>query len=394
MAHAPGLKSRRRGNRVAWYWIARRDLVQRGWRPRAVRLRHDTAEARAEACRRMQAQMLAWAARDRAENPTYDGSMRALSRAYQIEPTSPYARIEHTTRQTYDGYLRLIERTVGSRRVDALTAADFGRWFDQWSAPAAKNGPRRVVRAHHAMNMVRGLLTFGKSMRLPGCRDARDILSDMRFAGTAPRSACPTYEQVVAVIRAAHEMGMASIAIGQALQFDLCLRQYDVIGKWEPMRPARDYPLVARSQGWWGGVLWEDIDADWRLTKRTTKNGVTVSYDLRSHTLAFAELSRVPPDRRHGPVVIDERCGLPYTRKQYSLRWRRAADAAGLPATVWNRDSRAGGATEARAAGADVRDIAKATGHLDARTTETVYLRDAAEATKRVADARAKRRKT
>jgi integrase len=52
---------------------------------------------------------------------------------------------------------------------------------------------------------------------------------------------------------------------------------------------------------------------------------------------------------------------------------------AGVPATVWNRDLRAGGITEARQAGAPTDDVAKTAGHSSKRTTARVYDRDTLE---------------
>ena len=60
--------------------------------------------------------------------------------------------------------------------------------------------------------------------------------------------------------------------------------------------------------------------------------------------------------------------------------------------TVWNRDLRAGGITEAREAGAPTDDIAKLAGHADKRTTARIYDRDSLEAARRVASARTAQR--
>ena len=60
--------------------------------------------------------------------------------------------------------------------------------------------------------------------------------------------------------------------------------------------------------------------------------------------------------------------------------WRTIATVAGIERTVWNRDLRAGGITEARAAGAPMDDVAMTAGHNDKRTTARVYDRDRLEA--------------
>jgi hypothetical protein len=48
--------------------------------------------------------------------------------------------------------------------------------------------------------------------------------------------------------------------------------------------------------------------------------------------------------------------------------WRKVADAAGLPKTVCNKDSRAGGVTEGRKAGASLEDLRHHAGHSQIRS--------------------------
>jgi len=64
------------------------------------------------------------------------------------------------------------------------------------------------------------------------------------------------------------------------------------------------------------------------------------------------------------------------------------ASAAGIPHEIQNRDSRPGGITEARNAGAAKDDIRQHAGHADARTTD-IYIRESLESNNRVAVARA-----
>ena len=52
----------------------------------------------------------------------------------------------------------------------------------------------------------------------------------MRFKDT-PRKTVMPYEQVVAFILKAHELGRPELALAQAIQFEGMLRQIDVIGE-------------------------------------------------------------------------------------------------------------------------------------------------------------------
>jgi integrase len=104
------------------------------------------------------------------------------------------------------------------------------------------------------------------------------------------------------------------------------------------------------------------------------------------------ELASINDDARKGPLIVNRRTGLPYRQWYYRDLWHTVATAAGIERTVWNRDLRAGGITEAREAGAPTDDVAKTAGHSDKRTTARVYDRDRLEAARRVATARTKHR--
>jgi integrase len=84
----------------------------------------------------------------------------------------------------------------------------------------------------------------------------------------------------------------------------------------------------------------------------------------------------------------------PYRHEYFRVLWRKAAAKVGISATVWNRDTRAAGVTEARQAASPnepsniLDDVAKQAGHTTKRTTARVYDRDRLEAARRVAAAR------
>ena len=185
-------------------------------------------------------------------------------------------------------------------------------------------------------------------------------------------------------------MGRPSIALAQALQFELSLRQKDVIGEWDMADGVGG--ITAFGARWSGGVTWGDIDSDLILRKATTKNGTIGEWDLKRYPLVMSALESFQPlTDRIGPVVMDEPRGRPYTYRVFHNRWRQIADVSGLPAGVWNMDSRAGGITEGSDAGAPVGDLRLHATHSDVRTTER-YIRGALPASNRVADLRTAKR--
>jgi integrase len=94
------------------------------------------------------------------------------------------------------------------------------------------------------------------------------------------------------------------------------------------------------------------------------------------------------PTGRSGPLIVNPRTHLPYRHEYFRVLWHKCAAESGISRSIWNRDLRAGGITEARQAGAPTDDVAKTAGHASKRTTAKVYDRDTIEAARRVAKAR------
>ena len=93
-------------------------------------------------------------------------------------------------------------------------------------------------------------------------------------------------------------------------------------------------------------------------------------------------------------MVVDPKTGRPYTKDRFGQVWTNAAHTAGIPGDIWNRDLRAGAATEGREADAKTDDLKKVLGHTaGSKMTAAVYDRDKLEAHRRVAAARLAKRK-
>jgi integrase len=331
--------------------------------------------------------MVSWLAnQNEADKPiVFDGTIAGIIKHYQTHPESPYHELDDGSQRSYDHDLRVICRTVGERRVDRLNGIDFRRWYKQFKRPEREGGPERISRAHHLITTVRIIFSFGVELGLPHAKRVRDALSEIDFPDAPPRNQRVTYEQAVAVITKAHELGYPEIALAQALQFEGTLRQTDVIGKWQKKKSD---PNVRE---WGTGIVWSEISADRILKHRTGKRGREVLLDLKLYPLVVAELDRLAAVPRVGPVIIDSKTGEPFKYRVYARRWREIARAAGIPDDVWNRDSRAGGVTEGGDAGADIEDLRQHAGHANIRMTQR-YDRQTLVKTSRVAQARVKYR--
>ena len=372
----PGHKVRRnKDGSIRHGWAARHDLVKLGYTPKWVRLHYDfdnPAERllAAAQCRKLQAEMLAWASGIRSDDRAFDGTVAALVRAYQHDPASPYRGLKWNTRRTYDHVLGIIEKAFGQRALGVLRIGDFRRWYDEASKPKIDGGKLRVRKAHGIISMFRRLFTYGITAELPECARLAAILDAARFKQPGRRRVKLELVHVQAFVAKAIELNRVSLALGTALQFETTLRQRDVIGEWEPIPAGADQSgIVLRGRRWGRGITWSDISDEMTIVKETTKTGADVAHDLKLCPIVQSVLSKIPASSRIGPLIIDETVGRPYAEHAYSREWRAVARAAGVPDQVWNMDARAGGISEADDAGADLDSIRSAAGHSQASTT-------------------------
>jgi integrase len=171
------------------------------------------------------------------------------------------------------------------------------------------------------------------------------------------------------------------MAIGVAAQFELLLRQKDIIGDWGG----------ARGQKWTGYFTWENIPGwRWRMKTSKSKYRAAAQFDLASYSLLLPLLEAVPHEQRTGAIVKGEH-GLPVRERSYRKWFRQIARAAGIPDAVWSMDSRAGGATEAEEAGAEIDAIQGALTHSKKDTTLR-YIRRSSKKIADVAEARNRKR--
>jgi hypothetical protein len=399
-ASAPGLRLMRRKNgRIDPYWIARPDFVKQGYPVKTVPLGrfgdpNDPAVRReiAAECRRLYADMLEWPT---ARSSKWSvGTIGRLAHAFQTDPDSPYYETRVDTRTFYDRNIAVLMDDVGDRRLDTITGRDIRKWFRLWKRPAKPGGPPCHRRAYACIQTLRRVASYGCELRDPSSLALAAMLREMAFPAPPGRKSRMLHSHVAAFRAAAHGAGRASMALAVTLQFDLGLRQRDVIGEWvrDPHPPVGS--IRVRDWRWQFGLTWDQIDPAWLLTKPTSKsNGKTCAeHDLKLYPDALAELQRIPPERRVGPVVISEKTGLPYRDYQFLDAWHSLARPAGIPPGVRNMDARAGAVSEAFEAGAQAEDVMKAATHTQMSTTMG-YNRGSVVQSSRVAELRMKRRK-
>ena len=310
---------------------------------------------------------------------------------FKSTPNSQFHEVKRNTRKTYADSLKVIENTVGNQLVRNVTVVDVRRWWRNWRLPTSDGGPTRAKRAYDAVQNLRMILRFGYALNYPDCGSLVERLQMVRFEKPGAREKEMTAAQVTAFVRKALELGERDMAIGVAAQFELMLRQKDIIGEWNPTKPNVPHAVHFGDEMWTGQFRWDNIPG-WQLRLKTSKNRSAITFDLAGYPMLLPLLESVPHVERVGAIIKGEH-ELPIRERSYRKWFREIARKAGIPDEVWSIDSRAGAATEAYEAGADFKAISDHLTHAKSRTTVR-YIRASAKRVASVAKARAKSRET
>jgi hypothetical protein len=229
-----------------------------------------------------------------------------------------------------------IDQQIGEVSLNDVTVDHIMGWYRRWSA-AGKQLPTGY--AH--IQMIKALLRYGAGAEDPRCATLCGALRAIHFPHGNKTVQRINRAQVDAIRAAAHKMKWPSLALAQAFQFDLKLYDGQIIGEWVPLTEPGESAIQSRTIVWrWGtkrsrpakwlrGLQWSQIDEDHTL--RHEVNGKTVKIDLRRHPGIMAELKKLTPLPKSGPLIVYEKTGSPYTDAQYRWLWRRVATRPALP---------------------------------------------------------------
>ncbi len=186
---APGLKVKKNKDAtLRYYWEARTDAVKLGYKPTSIRLHYDDELQRAARCRILQAEMLAWlSAGNKFPVRRFDGTIGSAADLFASDQDSPYFGCKWNSQRLYDQGIKIIKSTVGARVVRELVGSDFQRWHRNWAKPATEDGPPRLHRAKHTMDVVRRIIAYGVICGYSDCVRADQILGKMRIAAPPAR---------------------------------------------------------------------------------------------------------------------------------------------------------------------------------------------------------------
>lgn len=407
----PGLRFDKNGRPM---WRATKAAVKARYPVKVVNLAElagDPGRLRSR-CERLQQEMMEWLAgrRDPAK-ASFDGTFRSLLDIYETHPKSSFQKLKPSSKVPYLSYVEMMRLEIGDCRIDETDGTEVETWFDYWadhSRPRGRNakkmighnnppepiddGKRYIAKARAAIAVLKAAVRFGVKLRHPGCAEFREVLRACQFQPLAPREVYATADQVAAARSAAHAIGHPRIAFCYALQFEGTVRQWDVRGQWLPMSDPRPSAVLGYGEKWIGPT-WANVDQNlilrWTPTKTEETTGAEVVVDLRACPMVMEELKFIPQDERKGPLIVNLKTALPFRDDTFGDIWRAVREKADIPSEIWNRDLRASGSTEARAADAKIDDLRKLMGHSKkSQTTGKVYDRAKLEAHRRIAAAR------
>jgi hypothetical protein len=187
-----------------------------------------------------------------------------LIRIYSTDPDSTFHRLRYHIRTAHAALLRRIGERHGPVSLQDIKARSIVAWHRDWIGP----GGSKVAAGHAFIAQLRTMVNFGATMLED--REAlrlAQILYGMRFQSSSPHAQRITADQATALRYEAHKEGWFSIALGQAFQFEVVLRQKDVIGEWVP----------------------ESKPGASEMLHKGEKNGSAVSCGLRSIVISFSD---------------------------------------------------------------------------------------------------------
>ena len=267
-------------------------------------------------------------------------TLKQLIEQYRSDPNSPFLDLQYQVRVKQDRLLARISQEYGNHQLRNIRTRTLLTWHKAWASGG------KIAMAYELMVRIRALFRFGYTMLEDReCRRLLDILKETRFRSLGPRSVQMTAEHARAIRATAHEhFGWHSIALAQALQFELLLSQKDVIGEWVPVGEPGKSDIVCQDQKWLRGLRWSNIDKDLILRHAVGSSGRIIEADLKTAPMVLEELKDYSEAiqsciKSSDPLVICDITGKPWSTAEFRRKWRLVAKKAGVPDIIKNRDS-------------------------------------------------------
>jgi hypothetical protein len=271
-------------------------------------------------------------------------TLKQLITLYRSDLDSPFQNLQYQVRVKQDRTLERISKEFGSHQLRSIKTRTLLAWHKAWSSGG------RIAAAYELVARLRAVFRFGFTMLEDReCKRLLEILRETRFRSLGPRLVQLTAEHVRAIRTLARDhFGWDSIALAQALQFELMLSQKDVIGEWVPVGEPGESDVVRDGQKWLRGLRWSNIDKNLILRHAVGSGGRPIEVDLKTAPMVLEELEAYGADTAdlpsRGPIVICDTNGWPWSTAEFRRKWRIVAKKAGVTDIVKNRDSVPAGA--------------------------------------------------
>ena len=210
-----------------------------------------------------------------------------LIEAYKTDHLSTFHKLRYCSKQDHNNILKRIVALYGDVDLRNINARTILSWYADWS----KDG--KIAMGQSFIKRFRTVLGFGLTLlEDEDCKRLRIVMSTLRFDGSKPRTEALTFQQVVQICKVAHHKKWHSIALAQAFQFELMLRQKDIIGEWTPKTEVESSNIFYKNKIWTRGISWSEIDHNLVLRHTTSKKQKPIEVDLKECQLVMSELKR------------------------------------------------------------------------------------------------------
>jgi hypothetical protein len=269
-------------------------------------------------------------------------TLKQLIESYRTDPHSKFPELQHQVRTKHVGELTRLSEKHGSSQLRDIRFRTLTAWYRGWLADG------KIEMARSFVARLRELFHFGSTMLEDGeCDRLSEAVSKLQLETSPPRMVQMTADHARAIRKTAHEhFGWGSIALAQALQFELLLGQKDVIGEWVPVGEPGESDVIRGDQKWLRGLRWSNINRDLILRHSVGSGGRKIEVDLKTAPMVLEELKdcsdvfrSIIKNRNSLPLVICDTTGMPWSSAEFRRKWRLVAKKAGVPDNVTNRDS-------------------------------------------------------
>jgi hypothetical protein len=260
-----------------------------------------------------------------------------LIEQYRTDPDSNFTKLSYRVRVERGRTLARIYSEHGSQQLRDIRTRTLIEWHRKWTAGGKLSMARSLV------DRMRELLRFGSTvLEDRECSRLLDGLAEIRPQKPVANPVYISRDQAHAVCVVAREhFGWPSIALAQALQFELPLSQKDVIGEWVPVGEVGTSDVVSDGQKWLRGLRWSAIDDNLILRHDAGSGSKPIEVDLKTAApMVLAELEvefGAEARPKSGPIVLCDTNALPWSAAEFRRKWRLVAAKAGVPDSVKNR---------------------------------------------------------